>query len=41
MDHSAPSINNKQGKSARVGGRGEKQQRNMAPARKDDELNSK
>lgn len=45
MDHSAPRINNKQGKSALVGGRGEKQQWNIAPARKeqplqqDDELN--
>lgn len=38
MDHSAPRINNKQGKPALVGGRGEKQQRNIALARKEQPL---
>lgn len=38
MDHSAPRINNKQGKSAVVGGRGEKRERSNAPARKEEPL---
>lgn len=35
IDHSAPRINNKQGKSAVVGGQGKKQQWNITPARKE------
>lgn len=38
MDHSAPRINNKQGKSTLVGGRGEKQERSNAPATKEEPL---